>query len=113
MTDEEIASFWNYAKENMTEEDGTQCQWADYTVRLIENFRRLREENEQMRELLEFVIEPIELCANWPYRREYGLHEAQEGESRRIALLVARDKLRTFLNGEEDDMTKPMTEEEK
>lgn len=48
MTDEEMASFENYAKENDTEADGTQSQWADYTIRLIADVRRLREREKQL-----------------------------------------------------------------
>ena len=42
LTEEELKSFKHYAEENMTETDGTLCQWADYTVRLINEVRMLR-----------------------------------------------------------------------
>lgn len=38
---DERDSFRAYAEANMTEPDGTQSQWADYTVRLLDSHDRL------------------------------------------------------------------------
>lgn len=40
LTKKERDSFRQYAEDNMTEGDGTQCQWADYTVRLVDQCER-------------------------------------------------------------------------
>lgn len=38
----EIESFRAYAAENAIEPDGSQCQWADYTLRALGELTRLR-----------------------------------------------------------------------
>jgi len=43
LTEDEIASFEQYAQAKDTEPDGTQAQWADYTLRLIAEVRKNRE----------------------------------------------------------------------
>ena len=48
LTDEELQSFYEYADENMVEPDGSQCQWADYSCRCVDEIRRLREEVEHL-----------------------------------------------------------------
>ena len=42
LSDEEISSFFAYARENATEDDGTECQWASYTRRALHELRVLR-----------------------------------------------------------------------
>lgn len=42
LTDEELQSFEDYAKKSLSEPDGTQSQWADYTLRLIAEVRDRR-----------------------------------------------------------------------
>lgn len=42
LTDEQKASFRAYAESSMTEADGSQCQWADYTIRLLDECAQLR-----------------------------------------------------------------------
>jgi len=43
LTDEERVSFRAYAEESRTEEDGTECQWASYTIRALDEIDLLRE----------------------------------------------------------------------
>jgi hypothetical protein len=43
LTGEELTDFEKYAKDNMTDFDGTQSQWADYTVRMVDEIRYWRE----------------------------------------------------------------------
>lgn len=44
----EIESFRGYAEENRTKSDGSQSQWADYSLRALDELIRLREENEKL-----------------------------------------------------------------
>ncbi len=42
LTDEELQSFEDYAKESLSEPGGALCQWADYSLRLIAEVRERR-----------------------------------------------------------------------
>ena len=42
LTSAERESFREYALANRTEPNGTQCQWADYTLRLLDEIEWLR-----------------------------------------------------------------------
>jgi phage/plasmid primase-like uncharacterized protein len=42
LTKEERQSFRKYAKSCLTEPDGTRCQWANYTIRLLNELDRLK-----------------------------------------------------------------------
>ena len=46
LTPEELESFRDYAIRNRTEPDGSQCQWADYTLRLISHVKLLEKDHE-------------------------------------------------------------------
>ena len=65
LTKEEMASFRSYAREHVTEPDGTQCQWTDYTLRALDMIDAMsdrvaelraepRDEYHTMRELYEY-----------------------------------------------------------
>lgn len=43
LTDAELQSFCEYAETNVTEFDGTQSQWANYTIRMVDEIRCWRE----------------------------------------------------------------------
>lgn len=64
MTDEELQSFYEYAGANMVEPGGSQCQWADYSSRCVEEIRLLRKENERARQLLKKTLEHVLLARN-------------------------------------------------
>lgn len=48
LTDEERESFRAYAEENHTEPDGTESQWAAYTLRLLDEVAALRAKVEEL-----------------------------------------------------------------
>ena len=41
LSETEMQSFRDYATENITEADGTECQWASYTLRALDDIARL------------------------------------------------------------------------
>lgn len=42
LSESDLDSFYAYAKANKTEPNGEQSQWADYTIRIIEELREWR-----------------------------------------------------------------------
>lgn len=59
LTQAEKDSFRAYAEDSKTETDGTQCQWADYTIRLLDENERLKAENEQHFDLQQHNLDTI------------------------------------------------------
>lgn len=47
LSEEEMASFLAYAQECATEPDGSQCQWADYTIRALATIHELQAERQE------------------------------------------------------------------
>ena len=100
MTDEELRSFYEYAGKNMVEPDGSQCQWADYSVRCVEEIRRLRAHIERWKQEEE----------SWKALCQLLDHDRQRYAKARELLLqligpggwqkALHDETRAFLDGE-------------
>ena len=82
LTDAERLSFRKYAMSGIYEPDGTKCQWADYTLRLLDENARLAARVEELGALT------------------HRLDVALESETRmRGDLRAERDRLREFVGG--------------
>jgi hypothetical protein len=59
LTKEEKDSFRKYALDSMTESDGTQSQWADYTICLLDENERLRDRVAMLNTCIDTMREKI------------------------------------------------------
>ena len=64
LTKEERESFRQYAGASLEEPDGSECQWANHTLRLLDEADRLREENARLRQRVEELERAPRCCAD-------------------------------------------------
>ena len=71
LTKEERESFRAYAEANRTESDGSECQWADYTLRLLADLERVEAANAEMFTSLEAQTTlALQMAGKWVQAEE-------------------------------------------
>ena len=83
LTPEERESFRDYATDNYTASDGSLCQWADYTIRLLADLERC-----------ESVLDGLmESCRKYRAKLERAESERDEAQAKLVRIAGMLDAL--------------------